>query len=110
MSIDVCYVFNKICFIKTKYPPPPKKKNSKQKNKNTKEKNLIKQALVLPSMQSHAAYVWRQIYLSLLIRRGVNVLKRIRHVLLEEISIRERLKVSVLGSRIWISFHFIHSD
>ena len=41
-----------------------------------------------------------------LIRRGVNVLKRIRHVLLEEISIRERLKVSAfffLGGRIWIS-------
>ena len=40
-----------------------------------------------------------------IIRRGVNVLKRIRHVLLEEISIREKLKVSVLGGRIWISFH-----
>ena len=35
------------------------------------------------------------------------MLKRIRHVLLEETSIRERLKVSVLGGRIWISFHFI---
>ena len=35
------------------------------------------------------------------------MLKRIRHVLIEEISIRERLKVSVLGGRIWISFHFI---
>ena len=36
-------------------------------------------------------------------RRGVNVLKRMRHVLLEETSIRERLKVSALGGRIWIS-------
>ena len=43
---------------------------------------------------------------NVIIRRGVNVLKRIRHVLLEEISIRERLKVSAfffLGGRIWIS-------
>ena len=42
-----------------------------------------------------------------IIRRCINVLKRILHVLLEpieEISIRERLKVSVLGGRIWISF------
>ena len=55
--------------------------------------------------------IWLIIFFKLplvsIIRRGVNVLKRIRHVLLEEISIREKLKVSVLGGRIWISFHFI---
>ena len=49
-----------------------------------------------------------------MIRRGVNVLKRIRHVLWEEISIRERLKVSV-AIRAWtrgqdLDFISFHSD